>query len=297
MSPVTTLLGPGGLSFIDLSGPLAEATVCTQGAQLTLWQPRGATCPVTFSSGAMQYVAGKPLRGGIPLCWPWFGPHPSDPSRPSHGFARNLPWEPVSLRETDDGARELVLVLRDSDATRALWPAAFRLECRISAGATLGVELLTTNTGGEPVTITEALHTYFRVADVAAIEVVGLDGAAYADSADAGVRKRQSGAVSFGGEVDRVFVDTTAACSIIDPLLRRRIHIHKEGSRSTIVWNPGAAKAARLADLGATDDPAGQGGWRQLVCVESANALDDRVTILPGMTHRLAVRYEVEQLQ
>jgi D-hexose-6-phosphate mutarotase len=296
VSAATTRSGPGGLAFIDLENAFGRAEVCTQGAQLVAWQPRGAAHPVTFASAAMQYRAGRSLRGGIPICWPWFGPHPADSAQPAHGFVRNLTWDAAAPRQLPGGETQLALQLRDSATTRAVWPHEFLLECRITVGAELGVELLTTNAGSAPFIVTEALHTYFFVADVAAIEVTGLDGAQYADKADGGVRKRQSGAVAFHGEVDRAYVGTTAACTITDPLLGRRILIAKEGSRSTIVWNPGPQKAAQLADLGAADDPQRRGGWRQLVCVESGNALDDAVTVAPGATHRLAVRYRAEAL-
>ena len=289
--------GPGGLPFIDLSNAFGEAVVCTQGAQLTSWQPRGAAHPVTFASAAMQYVAGRSLRGGIPICWPWFGPHPSDPALPAHGFARNLPWDATAPRQLPGGETELALFLGDSDATRGRWPHNFRLECRITVGAALTVELLTTNTGSEPFSVTEALHTYFLVGDVSAVAVTGLDGVDYADKVDGGLRKRQAGPITFRGETDRVYLGTTATCTITDPLLGRRIIVAKEGSRSTIVWNPGPQKAAGFADLGAADDPQGRGGWRQLVCVESGNALDDRVSVAPGATQRLAVEYRSESLQ
>ena len=296
VSAATTRSGPGGLAFIDISNALAEAVVCTQGAQLASWQPRGVAHPVTFASAAMQYVAGRSLRGGIPICWPWFGPHPGDPAQPAHSFVRGLPWDAAAPVQLPGGETQLALVLGDSAATRARWPWPFRLECRFTVGAALGVELLTTNTGSEPFIVTEALHTYFLVGDVATVEVTGLDGAVYVDKADGGLRKRQAGAVRFDGEVDRAYLGTTAPCTLTDPRLGRRILIDKEGSRSTVVWNPGPHKAAQLADLGAADDPQGRGGWRQLVCVESANALDDQVSVAPGATHRLAVRYRTEAL-
>jgi len=122
--------------------------------------------------------------------------------------------------------------------------------------------------------------------------VLGLDATDYADVADGGRRHRQSGAVVFGGEVDRVFLETESPCTIVDPQLARRIHIVKSGSRSTVVWNPGQHKAAKLSDL--TAAPVTIGGWRQMVCIESANALDNRITLSPGQSHRLSVQYRAE---
>jgi D-hexose-6-phosphate mutarotase len=195
--------------------------------------------------------------------------------------------------QTASGATRLTLQLTDSEATRALWPHAFRLECRITAGDALEVELATTNTGSSPFVISEALHAYLQVGDIGAIRVLGLDATEYVDSADGGQRRKQAGPVSFAGEVDRVYLDTEADCAIVDPLLERRIDISKTGSRSTVVWNPWDQKAARLADLG--DLPSARGGWRQMVCIESANALDNGLTIAAGGSHRMVVRYRVQK--
>ena len=296
VSGVTLRTGPGGLEFLDVENAAAQASVAVQGAQLVLWHPRTSTEPVTFMSAAAQYQPGRSLRGGTPVCWPWFGPHPTQASHPSHGFVRNLRWTPQPAEVLADGDTRLRLTLSDSAETQRLWPGAFRLECRFTIGRELGIELLTSNTGAAPFVITEALHTYFLVGDVGAVAVTGLEGVGYVDKVDGGTRRRQDGAVSFAGEVDRVYTATTSDCVVHDPTLARRIVVSKEGSQSTVVWNPGPSRATQLADLGAAEDPRGRGGWRQLVCVESANALDDAVSVAPGATHRLAVRYRVEPL-
>jgi glucose-6-phosphate 1-epimerase len=286
--------GPNGLRFIDVANTEATATICTQGAQLTHWQPRSQQHPVTFMSAAAQYNAGKPIRAGIPICWPWFGPHATDKSQANHGFARNLVWSEGEPVQTASGATQLALVLTDSEKSREIWPHSFLLECRMSVGDTLGVELLTINTGSLPFLITEALHTYFRIGDIGAIEVQGLDGTEYADSADGGKRKLQAGAVKFAGEVDRVFLNTEASCTVVDALLDRRIEISKSGSRSTVVWNPWSQKAGQFADLGSAVSE--QGSWRQMVCIESANALENQLTLAAGQRHRIAVQYRVQPM-
>jgi D-hexose-6-phosphate mutarotase len=284
--------GPNGLQFIDLANAQATATICTQGAQLTHWQPRSLKYPVTFMAASAQYNAGQPIRGGIPICWPWFGPHATDRSNANHGFARNFVWSAGEAEQTGSGATRLALVLRDDEKSRALWPHAFRLEYRTTIGDVLEVELVTTNTGAMPFVITEALHAYFRIGDIGAVDVLGLDGTEYADTADGGKRKKQVGAVHFNGEVDRVFLNTETTCSIVDSSLKRRIDISKSGSHSTVVWNPWSEKAGRFADLGSA--PAEEGSWRQMVCIESANALDNALTLAPGQSHSLAVRYRVQ---
>jgi D-hexose-6-phosphate mutarotase len=284
--------GPDGLQFIDVANAQATATVCTQGAQLTHWQPRSLKCPVTFMSAAAQYNAGKPIRAGIPICWPWFGPHATDSSQASHGFARNLVWRAGEAEQMDSGATRLALLLTENERSRAIWPHPFRLDCRMTIGNVLDVELVTTNIGTMPFVITEALHAYFRIGDIGAVEVLGLDGTEYADSADGNKRKVQTGAVLFNGEVDRVFLNTETSCSIIDSILKRRIDIFKSGSRSTVVWNPWSQKAARLADLGSALSD--EGSWRQMVCIEGANALDNALTLAPGQSHSIAVQYRVQ---
>jgi glucose-6-phosphate 1-epimerase len=286
--------GPGGLPFAQIENDLATATVCLQGAQLTHWQPRSQTEPVTFMSAMAQYTEGKPIRAGIPICWPWFGPYATDRSLPQHGFARNLLWEARAPDSLGNGATQLSLLLVDSAKTRELWPHRFNLEYRVTVGNVLDIELTTTNTDGEAFVLSEALHAYLQVGDISAVQVLGLDGTEYVDKVDGEQRKRQEGPVTFAAEVDRVYVDTEARCTIADPLLKRRIHISKRGSRSTVVWNPWEKKAAALADLGAA--PATRGGWRQFVCVESANAGDNTLTLAPGQTHSLGVRYHAEPI-
>jgi len=286
--------GPGGLTFAQIENDLAVATVCLQGAQLTHWQPRSQTESVTFLSAAAQYTEGKAIRAGVPICWPWFGPHATDKARPSHGFARNILWEARAPLRMENGATQLSLRLSDSQQSRALWPYRFALEYRITVGDELSLELTTSNTGSESFPLSEALHTYFRVGDIGSVQVLGLDRTGFVDAADGGRRKRQEGPVIFPAEIDRVFINTEAACTIVDPLLKRRIHIAKRGSHSTVVWNPGEKKAAALADLGAA--PTTGGGWRQFVCVESANALDNTLTLEAGQPHCLSVRYRAEPI-
>ena len=284
--------GPGGLLFADIANEFATATVCLQGAHLTHWQPRTQAAPVIFMAAAAQYAPGKAIRGGIPLCWPWFGPNEADPSQPSHGFARTAQWEAQGSVTLEAGATRLRLELTDTAGTRTRWPHSFLLAYEITVGRSLELALITTNTGPDTFVISEALHTYFAVGDIGSAQVVGLEGATFADKAADGQRRVQVGAVGFDTEVDRLFVNTEAPCTLVDSALKRRIHVTKTGSRSTVVWNPGYDKASRMGDLGVA--PADSGSWRQMVCVESANAAENQVTIEPGQSHRLGVTYEID---
>ena len=286
--------GPGGLAFAQIENDLAVARICLQGAQLIHWQPRSQAESVTFTSAAAQYTEGKAIRAGVPICWPWFGPHPTDKARASHGFARNVLWEARAPIRMENGATQLSLRLCDSRQSLALWPYRFALDYRITIGEELSLELTTSNTGSESFPLSEALHAYFQVGDIGSVQVLGLEHAGFVDTADGGRRKRQEGPVSFPAEIDRVYINTEAVCTIVDPLLKRRIHIAKRGSHSTVLWNPGQEKAAALADLGAA--PATRGGWRQFVCVESANARDNTLTLEAGQRHCLSVRYRAEPI-
>jgi glucose-6-phosphate 1-epimerase len=221
------------------------------------------------------------------VCWPWFGPHPTEPSFPSHGFARTSPWEVTQTRSLSNADVRLSLRLAQSDAVRPLWPHLSRLDVHISVGTVLTIELVTQNIGPSPITLGEALHAYFQVADVRQVAIDGLEGCHYVDKVDRGQRKTQLGPVKLEAETDRVYRDTTADCLIHDPSLKRRIRISKRGSRSTVIWNPWAEKAAQLGDMG-------QDGYLNMVCVESGNAADNVVTVAPGQKHHLWTRYQVE---
>lgn len=294
--------GPEGLLFADVQNALAHATVCLQGAHLTSWQPRSQAAPVIWLSSAARYASGKSIRGGVPICWPWFGPHaePQTGSQaagrklPSHGFARTVAWDACDSRHLETGETQLCLELRDSEQTRALWPYPFHLGLRLTIGETLRLELSTTNTGSGEFVLGEALHTYFQVGDIGAVQVCGLDNAEFIDNANGARRGRQAAAITFEEEVDRVYVNSAADCAIVDPILKRRIRIAKSNSLSTVVWNPWTHKAASMGDLG--PGATNQGGWREMLCVESGNALENAVRVAARATHCLTAQYRVEPL-
>ncbi len=280
--------GPGDLLFADLQHPGGSAQLCLQGAHLTTFRPASQQRPVVWLSERARFAAGKSIRGGAPVCWPWFGAHPTRPDWPAHGFARTVPWALIDAY-ADADATVLSLQLTSSDATRAQWPHDTPLTLRVAVSAALDMALTTQNAGNAAVTVSEALHTYFEVGDIARATVHGLDGTEYLDKTEGFARKRQSGPVHFAGETDRVYLHTTAECHIDDPVLGRRIRIAKQGSASTVVWTPWEHKAAAMGDFS-------ESGWRQMLCVESANAADDAVVIAPGATHTLSVRYSAEAL-
>lgn len=272
--------GPGGLPFIRVRNAHAEAVVSLHGAQVLSYRPLGAGADVLFLSERAHFQAGKAIRGGVPVCWPWFGSDPQGLGRPAHGLARTRLWSVWRTASTPEGETQVTLGLVDTPETLSVWPHAFQLTLQITVGASLRLALTTRNTGGAPFAITQALHSYFTVGDIAMTTVTGLDGCHYTDKAAGGAVKPQTGAVVFASEVDRIYTGAPAELAVEDRALQRRLHIHAEGSRTAVVWNPWATLAAGMTDL---DD----GAYRRFVCVETANAGDEVVTVPPGGEHRL----------
>lgn len=278
-----------GLIIAEIENPLASARICLQGAHLLSWRPRSSSIPVVWMSDAIQLSPGKSPHSGAPVCWPWFGAHATNPSLPAHGYARNLPWEVIGTSTDTNGATRITMRLLDNEAARMQWPHAATLELTIVVGDSLELSLTTSNTGDAAIIISEAFHTYFQVGDITRTRVTGLDGILYADKVENFARSTQHGEITFAGEIDRVYLNTSDTCVIEDPALQRRIHITKTGSQSTVVWTPGQEKGDKLGDLGID-------GWRRMVCVESANTMENSVQIGAGQTHTLAVEYRASPI-
>ena len=278
-----------GLISAYITHAQASASLCLQGGHLLSWQPTSTTEPVLWMSNDATFAVGKSIRGGIPICWPWFGAHGSESDFPAHGFARTQPWQVKSTRCLENGSIEISLTLPISTAMQTMWPHQAQLDMLVNVGETLKIALITRNLGNVDFAITEALHTYFAVSGIAQIEVNGLDGTHFHDKAAGWTQGDQTGAISFDEEVDRVYVNTPDRCTIVDTGFKRSIHIAKIGSQSTVVWNPWAARAAQMGDLG-------QDGWKRFVCVESANALENAVTVPAGKSHTMAMEYRVKAL-
>ena len=290
---------PGQLSFredasslviAEITNPQATASLCLQGAHLMTWQPRSQAAPAVWLSRDAKLAPGKSIRGGVPVCWPWFGAHASDTALPAHGYARTVPWQIIESGNEPDGATRLTLRLTESQKTHAMWPHDARLDLTVSVGGTLRMELTTENTGASEFVISEALHAYFKIGDIGAVRVDGLSGYDYWDKVGGSTLKKQEGTIQFAVETDRVYINTASECVIEDDRLKRRIHVAKSGSLSTVVWTPWTAKAERMGDLGQPD------GWREMLCVESANAIDNVVHVAAGTKHTLVVEYCAESL-
>jgi glucose-6-phosphate 1-epimerase len=281
--------GPGGLTLATIASEAATAEIFLQGAHVARWQPASAEHPVLFLSAKSQFLAGKPIRGGVPLVFPWFAERKGGLPGGMHGFARTLPWEVVAAeRRGKDVA--LSFRLLPNQTTRDLGFDHFVLVYEAVVGTSLSLTLEAENVGDSPLSFEEALHAYYSISDVRQIEVSGLADTDYLDRADKAKRKHQgAGAIRFAGETDQLHLNTEDAVTISDPKWRRRMVIEKRGSDSTVVWNPWIEKAARLADFG--DDE-----WPHMVCVEPANAAENAVTLAPGGVHRMGMTARVEAI-
>lgn len=270
--------GNGGLPRIQITGSRAEGEMYLHGAHVTSWKPAGHD-EVLFLSTKSRWQEGQAIRGGIPICFPWFRGKADDPKAPAHGFVRTRSWQLESVVEDKRGV--CVSMSTESDEqTRRWWPAEFRLVHRVVFGSELTLELICTNTGETDLRFEEALHTYNRVADVASVRLQGLDTVHFLDNTASNAEKMQHGDVKIASETDNAFQGTQNNVELIDPKLDRLIRLQKSNSLTTVVWNPWREGAARLRDLG-------DGEWTQFLCVEASNILGASVSLGPGGEHKI----------
>jgi glucose-6-phosphate 1-epimerase len=279
------LPGNNGLPKIQIATPAASAEIYLHGAQLTSWHPATSSKEVIFLSQQSHWETGKAIRGGIPICFPWFRAKSDNPKAPSHGVVRTKAWHLESLTEESDGV--IVTLATESDEqSRQWWPHAYRIVHRITIGQQLKLELTVTNTGSDPFQFEEALHTYNRVADATKISIIGLDSVSFLDNRDNNREKVQAGDAHFTQQTDNAYLNTQHAVDIVDPLLHRRIRLEKQQSATTVVWNPWQDGAATLADLGDAE-------WQQMACVEASNILTSAITLPPGEQHTMTATISV----
>lgn len=273
--------GNGGLPKISIETKLGNSEVYVYGAQVTSWKPAGGD-EVIFVSAKSNWEKGKPIRGGIPVCFPWFRAKPDDPLAPMHGFVRTKEWKVESTRREPDESFSLLLSTESDEESRRWWPHEFRLEYRMNFGKSLKLELSMQNRGSEELRFQEALHTYFKVGDVTRAKVSGLDGVRYLDNRDGNKEKVQQGDLVLTKWTDNAYLNAKGSVEILDRASGRRLITEKSGSVSTIVWNPWSDGAAKLSDFG--DDE-----WRGMLCVEGGNVLGQAVTLKAGETQQMAV--------
>lgn len=279
-----------GLEYVEIDNRHATAKLALQGAHMMHWQPKSTAQPVLWLSGNARYTPGRSIRGGVPICWPWFGAHPTDSSYCPHGFARVIPWQLKKSNRLGNGTTRLLLQMTETDVTKRQLSYPYQLTLEITIGNYLRMEMTTTNLANHPFMIGEAYHTYFNVSDVENTQITGLDNLVYSDKVEGYLRNVQHGALQFNGEFDRVYLNSGEDCVIRDSGYDRAIRIAKSGSSTTVIWSPGAEKAAQMGDMGTADE------WRKMLCVESANAMQNSVTIFPNETHTMVTEYSLESL-
>ncbi len=279
--------GEGGFTYAEIDNGKARALISLYAGQVLSFQPTNEAENLLFLSEQAYYQPGKAIKGGIPICWPWFGPDPQGQGRPGHGFVRNRPWNLAKATQTPEGDTKLVLNLVDDEETREIWPQAFDLSLEVTVGNELTLALITRNTGELAVSITQALHTYFKVGNINKVKVLGLEGLRYLDKVDKGEEKIQAGEVTIAEEVDRIYTGVQGDLTIVDEALQRRILIRSISSSTAVVWNPWSKISEQMADLGDDD-------YKQLICVETANAADEVIEIPSGGESRLIARYSIE---
>lgn len=269
----------------------AELLVAQQGAHILSYQLAGQP-PLIWLNDEAVFKTGKSIRAGVPVCWPWFGNLARNPQSvqdmrqstepaTAHGLVRAIDWELAGI-ETEGENLNVEFVLPQPEEGLPGWPHKVELKLNIRLHEQLHISLTSHNRGTESVSISQALHSYFAVSDVRNVHVEGLDGLSYIETLDDWKTCTQAGDLRFAGETDRIYLDTPEQLSIIDPAWERRIQLTSRGSRSAVIWNPWIERAARFGDM--ADD-----GWQRMLCIETANVMDDVVTLAPGASHTLGV--------
>jgi len=280
--------GNGGLQKVRITCPEAEGEMYLHGAHVSSWKPAGGE-EALFLSSKSRWENGRAIRGGIPICFPWFGNKADDPNAPAHGFVRTKAWRLESIVQAEDGVTVSMFTESDDD-TKQWWPAEFRLVHRVTFGSALRLDLEVTNIGKTPARFEEALHTYHNVGDVLQVRLAGLDSIQYADKTDANRKKIQQGEIAIVAETDRVYLNTGDAVELKDPTLRRRTHVAKENSRTTVVWNPWVQKALSMPDF--ADDE-----WAKMLCIETSNVSEFAVDLAPGQRHEMKAFVRIANFQ
>jgi glucose-6-phosphate 1-epimerase len=271
--------GEAGLPIVSLINTHGACEVSLYGGHLLAYRPVGHS-PVIFLSQKSEFEPGKPIRGGIPVCWPWFGPHPADPKKDKHGFARVMQWE-LDGTEYNGTSTVLRLSLRDSELSRQIWDHAFELKLTVTLDQYLHLSLTAENCDTKAFEMSQAFHPYFQVGDIAQTSVVGLDKAFYADR----VTKEtalQEGPLYIQGQVDRIYVPEKNEAAIRDGKLKRAILLTYSGTRNLVVWNPWSEVCRAIPDLGDEE-------YLKFVCVEPANVKDTAIELEPGARHMLSM--------
>jgi glucose-6-phosphate 1-epimerase len=279
--------GKGGLKMIAVTNKQATATLALYGGHLLSYQPVGQK-DILWMSEKSLFENGKAIRGGIPVCFPWFGPHPADKTKPQHGFARLQEWQVNEVKTNEDESTLVSLNLQETNDSLQLWPFTFNATLDFIIGKTLEVKLTVTNTGDKAFEYSDALHTYFNISDIAGISIEGLQNATYYDGFEMDLKIQQSTSLKFETETNRRYINHSGDCIINDTRYNRKIKVTKNGSKVTVVWNPGEAVTKTIGDM--VPD-----SYKTFVCVEPANAYPgiDMIALAAGESHTLSTTIQL----
>jgi len=262
--------------YIEISNTSARVKIALQGAHVFHYE-RVDEKPLLWLSKNSFFEKGKAIRGGIPVCWPWFGKHPTNSELPQHGFARNSVWELLEAEEIEGHTTEVLLQLQPSAESLQLWPHKFELLLAIIVGRTLTLALTTRNCDTQPFEITAALHSYLAVENIEKVYVEGLADKSFFDKVT-GENRTQQGKLTVCQEVDRVYRKVDYPVTLHDQ--ERTLHVDAQGSSTAVVWNPWIEKCVAMADM--KDD-----AYKTMLCIEAANAPGDACMLTPGEEHTL----------
>ncbi|WP_108946900.1 D-hexose-6-phosphate mutarotase [Shewanella halifaxensis] len=274
MGSVTTKKHENGLDYVDVNTPLCKARIFLQGAQIDYFEPVGQK-PLLWVSSADDYQPGNGIRGGIPVCWPWFGMS-DNPDFPQHGFARTRIWSLESVKMHDQVV-ELKFSLNISEEDKQYWPHDTDVEVLMTLSNTLSVSLVNTNHSDYEVSLTQALHTYFPIEDIHQLKATGFSGAKYIEFGE-GPFPQQQDDVDFTKETDRVYTELAEVQQL--HTTNGIIEVKREHSSSAVLWNPWIDKSTRLSRFNSDD-------YLTMVCLEAANVLEDKVVLAPNESHTL----------
>jgi len=277
-----------GIELIEIENQFAKATITPFGGSVLSFIPKGQKDLLWVSDTAV-YDGSKPVRGGVPVCWPWFGAA-KQAGLPAHGFVRSMLWHVEKAAHLDTGETRILLACESNEATLAQWPHEFKLKLCVEVGEYLTLTLISSNLSDESVDITEALHTYFSVANPVGMQIKGLEESTHLDKLAEDIPAEiQSDAVVLNPAKDSVYLNQSGRVAIVDADNNREILIQKRNSQSSVVWNPGPEIVKGFADI---DDQA----WLEFACVESGNVLENFITLPAKAEHMLSVQYSVKPL-
>jgi glucose-6-phosphate 1-epimerase len=275
--------GHGGLPFIEIKNKNATALISIYAAQVLSYQPIAAAEDLLFLSEQSCYEPGKAIRGGIPICWPWFGPDSQDVEGLSHGFVRNDFWAVIDVFAPSPYETKVTLKFTSSNLS---WPYDYALELEISIGNELGLALLTRNLGDQAFTITQAFHSYFKIGNIDHVQVLGLEGSKYIDKCDDDAQKYQTDLLTINAEVDRIYNGLESTLIIEDAALKRRIEIRSSSHKSTVVWNPWLIRSGKFEDLAPES-------YQSFLCLETGNIGSNDIELLPYSEYRFCSQFKI----